>query len=391
MLETIREYGLEQLAETGERDALASRHAVYFLEMAEEGEPRLRGPEQRAWLDRLESEHANMRVVLEWSLMEVERSEVALRLGGALAWFWASRAHSHEGLRWLTHALAVPSRDSAMCLKALYGAGWLAHIHFDSPAASTYLRQALVLARAHDNKWALAWTLHLLGRVAYYDDDPASARDFGEQSLLVARLVDDDWLVAWALHLLGLAAHIADDYVTASTLYDEALALRRRLGFQEGIGICLILLGLLAYHQGDYAGAHVRALEALRTFRAAGANWSLGTTFAVIAAIAERTQMDRAVRLAGATRRLSEWLTPAPMPLSDAVLRAAIDRARDSLDEATFASAWAEGQAMSLEEATAEALAAEVPPPRAVSPTIPIASPDDSVESTRALDRTRLV
>jgi non-specific serine/threonine protein kinase len=369
MLETIREYGLEQLAQTSEMDPLGRSHAVCFLEMAEQAEPCLHGAEQRAWLDQLEIEHANMRAVLEWSLAGVEQSDVALRLSGALAWFWASHAYTHEGLRWLTRALAGPSSDPAVRLKALYGAGWLAHMHFDLPAARTYLHPALVLAREHDNQWALAWTLHLLGRVAYYDNDPSTARDFGEQSLRVARLVDDDWLVAWALHLLGLAAHIAADYVTASTLYEEALVLRRRLGFQEGIAICLILLGLSAYHQRDYPGAHARSLESLRTLRAVGANWSLGTVFAVIAAIAALTQMDRAVRLAGATQRLSEWLTPAPMPLSESILRAALERARDTLDQATFASAWAEGRAMSLEEATAEALAVDAPRSSAVPPT----------------------
>jgi predicted ATPase/class 3 adenylate cyclase/DNA-binding CsgD family transcriptional regulator len=382
MLETIREYGVEELRRTGELQSVRRWHAGYFLGLAERAVPRFRGPEQPAWLDRLEAEHANLRAALEWCLTDDQTSDTALRLSGALAWFWASRAYASESRRWLTRALAQASPASAARLPVLYGAGWIEHVSQNGDAAREPLEAALALARELDDRWAMSWTLHVLGRVAYFAGDAATTRTLAGDSLKTAREIGDEWLIAWALHLHGLAEHISGEYRAARTLYETALTIRRRLGYQEGMGICLMLLGMASYQEADYPTAHAEALEGLRVFRASGASWSMGTGLALLATIAALTNLEQAVRLTAATRMLSESLDIAPIPLAESILRPALDHARSELSPETFEAAWAEGRALSLDEAVAEARTVAVPsapiPPsggeRLAAPATPVPS-----------------
>jgi non-specific serine/threonine protein kinase len=97
LLETVRQYARERLLERGGADAVRDRHLEYFLRLAEEAEPRLHGREQHEWLARLEAEHDNLRAALEWSRAEGPHAESALRLAGALSWFWTMRGYLDEG------------------------------------------------------------------------------------------------------------------------------------------------------------------------------------------------------------------------------------------------------------------------------------------------------
>src|SRR5581483_1556189 len=106
LLETIRQYAAERLREAGEAEGARDRHLAYFVTLAEEADPKLRGGEERATLDQLEVEHDNLRAALEWSLLSTRAGDAALRLSGALAWFWWLRSYHDEGARWLERALA---------------------------------------------------------------------------------------------------------------------------------------------------------------------------------------------------------------------------------------------------------------------------------------------
>jgi predicted ATPase/class 3 adenylate cyclase/tRNA A-37 threonylcarbamoyl transferase component Bud32 len=139
MLETIREYGLEVLAASGEEEMARQAHAAYYLALAEEAEPEYGGPQQVVWLERLEREHDNLRAALGWSVgsAEVEqRKEIALRLVGALVHFWAVRGHISEGYTWLERGLANSDTvPSFVHINALSGAGWLSFHNGDMKRA----------------------------------------------------------------------------------------------------------------------------------------------------------------------------------------------------------------------------------------------------------------
>ena len=129
MLETLRQYGLDKLATAGRLDADRQRHLEWCLALAEQAEPQMRGASQRQWLDRLEADHDNLRAALDWAIRR-DDTEPALRLGGALAWFWWVRGHQREGRAWLEDALATEGPvDRPTRVTALSWAGYLATDH----------------------------------------------------------------------------------------------------------------------------------------------------------------------------------------------------------------------------------------------------------------------
>jgi non-specific serine/threonine protein kinase len=363
MLEMIREFGLERLAEAGELDATRRWHAGYFAALADRAELHMRGREQQVWLDRLEADHDNFRAALGWGLSSDHGSGLSLRLAGALAPFWLDRGYVSEGRRWLERALETATGSGPARLKALYGAAWLAHVQRDGVAARGSMDAAETVAVELDDRWALAWIQHLAGRVAYFEGDATGASTLAQRSLALARELDDDWLIAWGLHLLGLAAHIAGDYATARGHYETALEIRQQLGYAEGIGICLNLLAMVAYRQQDLAKAHVLAHESLVTLRDLGARWTVHNplvTIAVVAAAAGRSAL--AVRLGAAIETFSQLVDVAPIPLAENMLDDALTAARSNLGEQAYAAAWEGGRQLTLDDAVSEAMAANGDP-----------------------------
>jgi non-specific serine/threonine protein kinase len=242
-------------------------------------------------------------------------------------------------------------------MKVFCGAAWLAHVQRDAPAARRFLDRAQALASEHNDRWTLAWTSHLRGRVAYFDGDVLTAQQCGAQSLALAREIGDPWLLAWALHLLGLASHIAASYAEARACYEEALAIRRQLGYLEGIGICLNLLAMVAYRQGDLPATRLLAHASLVDLRDCGARWTVHNPLVTLTVVAAAEgQAELAVRLAAATQAFSELVDVSPIPLAETMLRDALAAVRTQLGEARYAAAWKDGHLLSLDAAVAEAL-----------------------------------
>jgi non-specific serine/threonine protein kinase len=150
MLETIREFGLEQLNHTHELESARRAHATYYLTFAEDAERQLTGADQKSWLHRLEREQDNMRAALYWAI-EHREVEFAQRMAGALQPFWLARGYWHEGRRWLEESLTNDPGakvDEAVHAKALYGAGTLARFQGDFARARMLCEQSLALRTA---------------------------------------------------------------------------------------------------------------------------------------------------------------------------------------------------------------------------------------------------
>jgi predicted ATPase len=145
MLETIHEYATEQLVASGEAATVQERHADYFLQLAEEADPHMFGPEREVWMERLDREEANLRAALAWSKADKSAVQTGLRLVGALAFYWVLRDSVREGRTWLEGMLErTDGTDrSAARGKALVGAGWLAWVEGDNEAASPRAEEGL--------------------------------------------------------------------------------------------------------------------------------------------------------------------------------------------------------------------------------------------------------
>jgi predicted ATPase/class 3 adenylate cyclase len=324
MLETIREYALERLAERGEADALQRRHAAHYLALAEQSAGQVFAAEQDLWLGRLEAEHDNLRAALEWALARDADDDAALRLAGALWPFWYVRGHLSEGREALNRALARGGSEAARA-RALQGASILNWFQGDRERAAACMQESLALARAAGDAWGTAFALALIGEMTVFQEGPAqgiplleeSVRLFREtrdpwglalgllflgkatlaqndertaglveESLSLFRGVRDKWGTGFALGVLGLAARANGQPERAAALFEEALPLQRGLGDRMGVGGSLVNLGLIARDQGDYARARALVEEALEVFRPLGHRWNTAVVLKALSEIA---------------------------------------------------------------------------------------------------------
>ncbi len=278
MLETIREYGLERLAEAGELDDAGSRHAGFFLQLVERAAPELDGPQQSVWLDRIAADHDNLNVALGWAI-ERRGEETALRLAAAIWPFWEARGHYTEGRAWLERVLA---RDVAapkpVLAAALSGAGSIARMQGDSTRAVELLERALALWQELGDRRGAARTLMTLGHVSDRLGDMTAAAIRFEEALVIGREIDDTSLVAAALANLGLVADQQGTYAAAVARYEEALALFRKLGNRRREGAVLDNLGIVARAQGQLAEATRFYEDALAVRLETGDAWGIAAT-----------------------------------------------------------------------------------------------------------------
>jgi predicted ATPase len=299
MLETIREYAREKLHAAGEAGAARERQARYFLELAEQAEPALSGPDQAAWLRRLEQEHDNLRAALDWALTSSD-GETAARLTGALGRFWSTRGHWSEGRQWLAAALASGAgAPAAARAKAPRAAGTLALSQADFPAARALLEESLALSRAAGSHAEAALALERLGAATADERDLESGVRLYEESLALARSVGDRRGIANALRSLGRAATQRGDMARATALHQEALALYEALGDTWGRAWSELSLGDVARQGGDYPRAVALYEEALRLFQTLEARGFMAYTLHTLAAAAlQQGLVPEAQRLA---------------------------------------------------------------------------------------------
>ena len=359
MLETIREYGLECLKERGETETLRRRHANFFLALAEGAEPELTGSRQVELLEQLETEHDNLRAALQW--MEAGGEiELGLRLAGALWRFWDVHGYLSEGRKWLEGFLGRAQSSSipaSVRAKATNGAGVLAGTQGDFERQDVILQESLALYRELGDKLGVAQSLNNLGSIAYSRGDWERAAALYTESLSLRRELGDKWGIANSLNNLGGVAYSQGDYERAAALYAESLDLRRGLGDRRGIGMSLNNLGEVAQQQGDYERAAALYMESLDLRRELGDKLFIASSLSNLGEVAcDQGDCERAAQLFGAAEALRETIG-SPLPLAKRhEYERRVAAACDALGQESFAAAWAEGRAMTLEQAIAYAL-----------------------------------
>jgi predicted ATPase/class 3 adenylate cyclase len=403
MLETIREYALDRVRSSGDRDEIRSRHLAWFSSFLERSEPELAGPRQRQMVRRMEQEFGNVRAAFAWS-MATGDIEAALRLVGVRRFWQALQGHIGEGIAWIDDALSrAAAADPALRARALAQAGDFCRVRGDLNGARSNLEQAIMvqrelpdptalgqtlfvlgrvesavgsneraqeateesvaIARGTGNKQALGERLGQLGEITYEREAPERARPLLEEALHLSRETGDSHTVADALRVLAMIERDAGNFEEARSFLGEALTLQRDLSDWTCTSVSLSVLGDLALRERDPTWASALFAESLTLHRSLGPHsyQMVDSLWGLAAASAEQGQVVRAARLLGAEEALRREVE-APLPLTrterhDAVLQTL----RQRMGEAAFEAAWRDGLTMGREEALAYALADHEP------------------------------
>jgi predicted ATPase/DNA-binding CsgD family transcriptional regulator len=437
MLEMLQQYALDRLAEGDEAESVRRRHAAHFLALAEQAEPELRGPHERAWMDRLDAESENMRAALRW-VIDRGQAEHALRLGSALWRFWTQRGYLGEGLAWLEQALALAaaSGDASVALlraraRALNGAGNLAAVRGEHAREAAFLEESLALRRRLGDTAGEAIALLNLGTAARNLGDSAIAYARYNESLRLFRSLGDTVNAATSLLNLGRLRHDEGDQERAAALYGESLALFQTVGSERGVAIVMNRLGELARNRGDLAAAERLHGDAHSLLRGRDDPWILGQILTGLARVAAARhdhvktttlayQSLQALHHVGAGRDIAAALAllavaacatgqaalggqilgavdgaypeGSAIQSEQASFEQALATARAALGERAFVDAWVEGQRLTLDEAVKIGLAlAEAAPASGSAVAEPASGPSVDTLTRRERDVAALI
>ncbi len=399
MLETIREYALEQLTAIGELNDVQKYHARYYLTLAEMAEPGLQSAQQAAALNQLDTEYDNLRLALAWSLGSGGDVSIGVQLAGALGNYWNIRGHMSEGRRWLEGALATSrlrpdpgARAKALnwaavlawqqndytqtrilaeeslaqfrelgdkrgIATALFSLGIVAFRYAEHAHAVALLEEDLALSQEIGDKRLRCSALSVLGNVARAQGDLARAAVLHQQCLELAYELKEPQNLAYRLNAFGETMHYQGDNAQAAVLFEQSFALACEHGEKPSMAVALYGLGLVTHAQHDHAQARVRFLESLSLRREIGDRNGIAQCLEGLGAVAvAQEQPERTIRLCasaeGLRRAIGTRLNVVQRPLYERTLAAA----RAQINEAAFAAAWEEGWAMPLEQVIAYAL-----------------------------------
>ena len=395
LLETIRQYALEKLAESGEMAEAKNRHLNYFIQWTEMAEPQLGGSGQLSWVELYEAEHDNLRAALEWCNADDKRVEAGLRLVAASARFWRLRGYLSEGRAHISAVLShVRAEEKTEAhARALYWSASLAYMQSDYPATRLFGAQSLALwcELKPANKLGLADMLDILGELATEEGDYATAPVRFEEALDIYRELEDPRGIGDMLMQLAWAYMRMGTYDKVAPLMEEALGLFREIGHASLIGFTLAGLGELAIRQEQYERATHLLEQSLAIRRQHGYKWAIGASLGSLGWVALRRQdfkrmktlLDESLairveigdkggiawcleKLAEAKHEQAQFQTATKIFGHAEALRApigsVIDPAdqpeyariisdlRSALGEEAFAALWAEGAAMPLKE-----------------------------------------
>jgi predicted ATPase/DNA-binding SARP family transcriptional activator/Tfp pilus assembly protein PilF len=390
MLETIREYALERLTERGELAVIQQRHAEYFAAWLENF-TRQFFPNTGLWLNLVEEEYDNLRTVLGWSILDAERAETGSLMVGVLYWFWYQQGYLSEGRNWCQWLLrlmpetgrtagrasvligsgslalmqgdleqAIPWLDESVAIWrelesekglafALLARGIVALGQGDVAVAQRAISESLSLGRQINHRWLIADSLLNMGGVAVAQGDYPAARAWLEEAMALAQTGNDRWLRANILNNLGEVSRVQGDYEQAQRSYEESCILFRETGHKADVARALHSLGYVALRLGDHDQAGHYFFESLAIFRELGNKRGTIECLAGLAAV--RDQPLEAVRLLAAAETLLKSYQGSWWPADQIEFEHTLGILQDALDEMAFASAWGEGQSMTLEQA----------------------------------------
>lgn len=264
LLETLRQYGRERLLESGESDAVRSRHASYYVALAERAEPELDRSRQAEWIERLALEQGEIRAALEWLVARGEIQE-ALRLAGVMSRFWEIRGHLREGRARLEQLLTLTATSAPTVVRAeaLDAAGVLALYQVDFAAARALFKESLAFYRRHKHLPRAAWVIIHLGWMCHDSGRYRAARRFLDEALTVCHQVDDRRGIARCFTILGMIAESELDLAAARSYHERSLALNREVGDRWGAAWALDNLGRTLLAEAELGRADARAAEEL--------------------------------------------------------------------------------------------------------------------------------
>jgi predicted ATPase/DNA-binding SARP family transcriptional activator len=357
LLETVRQYATSHLVASGEADGIRRAHAGWYLALAEDLEPQLRGEHQTTAFATLETEHDNLRAALG----EVEAAgdpEVRLRLTTALSRFWYVRGYLAESRRWLERALVgVGAAPPLLRRRALTAAGAVALLQGDYDAAVHLSELSLAASRETGDQRLVANGLSNLGAIVLAAGDRARARASLEEAVSIARSVDDSRIAALAINNLGDLALTEGDYASARPLFEESLGLLRQRGDTANIARSLFNLGSVELMLGSTGDAAGRFGESLRLGRETGDKEDLAWCLIGIAAVAARTgDGPVAAALIGAGVALLDAMGAAFKPFERHLHDDTVARARTLTGPDAYELEVSRGAALALDPALDEAL-----------------------------------
>ena len=349
LLETMRFYARERLAESGDATEVRTRHLARAVVIATEAEVALDGPDQAAVLDRLEAEHDDLRVALAWGTSGGD-PEPALRLATALGRFWEVRGHLSEGRSWLEAALTAGGGGDLPGLRAvaLNWAAVLAQHQGDYNAARGLYEHSLALRRRLDDRLGTSAALVGLGNLAALQGRLEVAGAQFEEALAIGRDLEEPAVVAASLTNLGWVAHARGDLAGARAMYEEALEVRRRRGDGHGTAMVLANLGDLALQQGDLQTSHALHTEGLELRRQLADRSGVADSLAALGRVA-LARGDRATAHTLQSQGLAERRRVGDRPGMPASLSALAELARLDGDPATAVALLEEALAIATE------------------------------------------
>ncbi len=393
MLETIRDYAVEKLAQSGEAADTAARHCEHYFAMAKEANRGMNGADQAEWIRRVETEHDNVRAAMATALAGGVDAIVAVKLTVAMLGFWMFRGYSTEGRGLVKAALALPAIQASELAQAhaLYVGAALAESQSDYAEARQMLETCLELRRGLGSAVDTAATLSTLSLVRLKAGDANGAAEGEREALQIFRELGDRVGEAIGLlHLGQISLTLGDDAQALSDL-EQCLAIAREIKNQEIEGECELLLGEVAFEVGDATRAYLRFMRSLSVCSEDGdrrgeanALWWLGKAALQAGELAvarsrlgEALQAFRdfemreellgcvedhaalvqaegstelAVRIAAAASMSRERLGLARSPRGEQRWQVQLDSLRQAMTGAAFDVVWDEGRSADLEE-----------------------------------------